>query len=118
MTPPSSTTSRSTLKQFESLHVLGWVKCFACWLFLAQWISTQSLPWIIDTISQSTPSSKTGPTYMETSTHGSAGFRSERGLPVFGGELFTCSLYNTRMVFDNIRSEEHTSELQSQSNLV
>ena len=40
---------------------------------------------------------------METSTHGSAGFRSERGLPVFGGELFTCSLYNTRMVFDNIR---------------
>src|SRR3990167_6717779 len=103
-TPPENTRSEHSLNTFETrLSVFSWVKYLACLLIAAQPISGQSVPWLIETIGQSTPSSTTTPTYVDTATQGNSNFGSARGLPVLGGDLFTCGLYYRYRYFDNVR---------------
>src|SRR3990167_10414446 len=104
MTPPNHARRGAAMKLFQSgFGVFSWVKCFVCWLLLAQWGTAQNVPWLIDTIAQSVPSTTTTPTYVDTATQGNANFKMMRGLPVFGGDLFTCGLFYSYRVFDNVR---------------
>src|SRR3990167_2292454 len=103
-TPPMNTRVEHSLNTFETrLRPLCWAKYLTCWLIVVQWVSAQSVPWLIDTITQSGPSSTTTPTYLDTATQGNANFRSVRGMPVFGGDLITCGMFYEYRVFDNIR---------------
>src|SRR3990167_8428343 len=103
-TPPENISGEKSLKKYGThRHKCCWVEYFACWLLLVHWVSAQSVPWLVDTIGQSTPSSTTTPTYVDRATHGDTVLQFARGLPVFDGELFTCGLYYRYRIFDNVR---------------
>src|SRR3990167_9564019 len=71
---------------------------------LIQTASSQTIPWLIDTVVSSNLSTRTTPNLVDTAKQGTTNLYLSTGLPVFGGELITNGLYYRHAVFDNIRA--------------
>src|SRR3990167_8383203 len=103
-TPHNKAHWKPDFKGCKQVNFVNWAKSVACWLLLVQWVSTQSsIPWLVETTTQSAPSSSNTSTYVDSSTQGDPFFLLARGLPVFGGELFACGIHYEYRIFDNIR---------------
>ena len=99
---PSPINGTSRADSSKKFWLLPYKRILLTVIFV-QTVTSQTVPWLIDTIVSSNLSTTTTPNYVDTATQGTTNLYLSTGLPVFDGELITNGLYYDSRVFDNVR---------------
>src|SRR3990167_1996716 len=100
--PPSPINGTSRADSSKKFCLLPYKRILLTVIFV-QTVTSQTVPWLIDTIVSSNLSTTTTPNYVDTATQGTTNLYLSTGLPVFDGELITNGLYYDSRVFYNVR---------------